>query len=401
LGLVVASLQTRRRFPLNRRGEALVLWGAWLLTQAIFFSVAGFFHTYYMVMLAPSIAALAGIGLVALWQDFRRAGRRGWLLPLALVETAAIQAYLLSPYPEWSRWLTPLVVGICVVAAGLLALARLGARLSLPALRGAIIAGMLALLAAPAAWAVDTVGGGSGLTPSAGPAPQTGRPNGFAPQTGRPNGFARYFGAGRTGGGEQRGGGEQNTVDTRLVRYLQANQGATRYLFATLNATSAAPFILATGKPVMALGGFSGSDRIVTPDQLARLVSNRTVRFFLLPSTQTFNPENLPPQVRGFFRRGGGPRGGFGGSGLNGDLTQWVSAHCTAVPATRWQTPSTQPGGAPGFGFGGFGRGGGQQLYDCAGHATAHAPSHKGSTAALDQGSLAMSLVAPASGAIS
>src|SRR5205814_6071712 len=54
LGLVVAGLQTRRRFPLDRRGQALALWGMWLLTQAIFFSVAGFFHTYYMGRFAPS-----------------------------------------------------------------------------------------------------------------------------------------------------------------------------------------------------------------------------------------------------------------------------------------------------------------------------------------------------------
>src|SRR5919108_5445519 len=80
-GLIAAAWRTRVRFPLDRRQHALILWGAWLLVQAAFFSIAGFFHTYYMVMIAPSIAALAGIGLVALWRDYRSSGWRGWALP--------------------------------------------------------------------------------------------------------------------------------------------------------------------------------------------------------------------------------------------------------------------------------------------------------------------------------
>jgi hypothetical protein len=66
----------RPRFALDRRQQSLVLWGAWLLTTAAFFSVAGFFHSYYMVTMAPSIAALAGIGVVSLWRDYRAAGWR-------------------------------------------------------------------------------------------------------------------------------------------------------------------------------------------------------------------------------------------------------------------------------------------------------------------------------------
>src|SRR5439155_1020779 len=95
-----------------------------------------------------------------------------WLLPLALL--GLVVAGLRT------RWLTPLVVAVCLIAAGLLALARPGARVSRPVIRGAIVAGMLALLAAPTAWAAETVGAGGGLMPRAGPAPQTGAANGFA-----------------------------------------------------------------------------------------------------------------------------------------------------------------------------------------------------------------------------
>ena len=64
--------------------------------MGIFFSVAGFFHQYYMTEMAPAIAALFGIGLVTMWQDYRRPGWRGWLLPFALIVTAAEQIYILK-----------------------------------------------------------------------------------------------------------------------------------------------------------------------------------------------------------------------------------------------------------------------------------------------------------------
>src|SRR5215212_2822022 len=70
VGLLAAVSQGHLRLPLARKQEALVLWGTWLLTMYGFFSVAGMFHRYYLVMLAPAIAALVGIGVVALWKDY-------------------------------------------------------------------------------------------------------------------------------------------------------------------------------------------------------------------------------------------------------------------------------------------------------------------------------------------
>src|SRR5262249_46793377 len=97
----------RPRPPLDRRGQRLPPWGVWLLTAAAFFSTAGFFHRYYLVMLSPPVAALAGIGAVALWQLYRGGGWRAWLLPAALLVTAAVQAVILRDYDTWSRRLTP------------------------------------------------------------------------------------------------------------------------------------------------------------------------------------------------------------------------------------------------------------------------------------------------------
>src|SRR5438128_1471570 len=133
LGMIALAWQRRPRLQSDRQQQSLVFWGMWLLTMGIFFSVAGFFHQYYMTEMAPAIAALFGIGLVTMWQDYRRPGWRGWLLPLALIATVAEQIYILSSYPTWGQWMIPLMVVLCVLAVGVLLCARIAPRLHLRA----------------------------------------------------------------------------------------------------------------------------------------------------------------------------------------------------------------------------------------------------------------------------
>ena len=46
--------------------------------------------------------------------------------------------------------------------------------------------------------------------------------------------------------------------------------GQARFLLATPNTQFAAPIIIGTGQPVMAMGGFSGRDPILTVEALAK-----------------------------------------------------------------------------------------------------------------------------------
>jgi 4-amino-4-deoxy-L-arabinose transferase-like glycosyltransferase len=62
----VAAWRGRPRLPLDRPKTNLLLWIAWAVPQLIFFALAEFIHSYYLVMLAPAVAALSGIGVVAL-----------------------------------------------------------------------------------------------------------------------------------------------------------------------------------------------------------------------------------------------------------------------------------------------------------------------------------------------
>lgn len=113
----------------------------------------------------------------------------------------------------------------------------------------------------------------------------------------------------------------------KLIAYLNANRNGAQYLLATSSSQNASPIIIKTGEPVMALGGFMGSDKVLTLTQLQQDVRFNTVRFFLLD--------------------GGGGRGGFGGG--NSQLTGWVQNSCKVVNPSLWSAAaaSTNNQGAP------------------------------------------------------
>jgi 4-amino-4-deoxy-L-arabinose transferase-like glycosyltransferase len=354
VGLLAASWQRRPCLPLDRRQGALVLWGMWLLTMGGFFSVAGYFHRYYMVMLAPAIAALVGPGIVALWRDYRSPGWRGCVLPLTLVGMAALHTYIILAYYDenWTPWLTPGIAGLCLVAAGVLVVARLRSGLSARAscyLLGAATAGILALLIAPTTWAAYTVfqGSGGGL---AGAGPQPVREYGYGGPPGPPP------------GGHPRGGpGGPGEADPTLVDYLQANKGDAEYLVATPNAMSASPIILNTDEPVITLGGFMGRDPAVTSDELARLVDRGSVRFALLPDRERMEEMRAEREAEYGPSPYGPPPGGP--PGMDNAAVTWVQDNCEKVPQEQWQSPDSdeQGGGGPPGPPGRF-----QVLYDCS-----------------------------------
>jgi len=301
LGILALAWQRRPRFREDRQQHSLILWGTWLLTMAVFFSVASFFHQYYLSTFAPAICALFGIGVVVMWQDYRSLdksgsyGWRGWLLPLALLLTALEQIHIIVSNPSWGMWLIPLIAISCALAAVILFAARLLPRLGLGAreLVPALCLGLLALLLTSAVWsAIPVLADESTSLPVAGPSGQS---------------------AGGLGG--------SSTVDTALIHYLEAHRNGAKYLVAVVSSNEADAIILETNQPVMALGGFSGSDPILTTAQLAALVKNGTVRFFLINGSG-----------------GGGPGGG------QSALVTWITQHTRAVPASQWQSTSTSSG---------------------------------------------------------
>ena len=274
LGIVALVWQRRFNFQKDRLSLGLVLWSGWLLTMAAFFTLDASFHEYYMTVMAPGLSALAGIGLVVMWHDYRSSGWRGWFLPFALITTAVAQILMLTLYyPTWSRWLSPLIIILADLVVIVLLLLRfrmrrLGLHGFMFRIAGPLVsAGLLALLLAPVVWSGYTViHNTEGAFPTAGPPVSSG--NG-SPASG--NVTVRSTGIPK-----------KKLDGPALIAYLEARQGNTKFLVATIGNVTAAPIILSTNKPVMAMGGYSGNDPILTPSTLQGLVRKGAVRFFLV-----------------------------------------------------------------------------------------------------------------------
>lgn len=331
LGLVAGIWITRRGPRTDLRRAGYVLWGLWLLTHALVFSFAsGIFHAYYTVALAPAVGALVGAGLLDLWRLRPRSWLAGATLAAGLVATAWWGSQLLARTPDYLPGLGRLELGLAAASAVYLLAPRIRAlaRMPAPAPALALALGIVAVLLGPSAYVLATVG----------------RPAGGGDPTAGPPAASRNFGpvaaasARRSGALTSRGA----AASSELIAYLERNQGNATWLVAVQGANEAASIELASGRPVMAMGGFLGSDPAPTTSQLAQLVASGRVRFVMLGGLG--GPGSGPP---GGFATAAGPAydgpppseaaagpGRFaGGGGVQQARDQWVQAHCTAVTA--------------------------------------------------------------------
>lgn len=291
-----------------------MLWAGWLVPCYAYFCVSGFFHRYYLATMAPAIAAFVGVGVVGMVRRYRRSGWQAHLLPVALAACAGVQFVLLRPYGTWANVLVPVVSGLLLVAVvGLIAAQALRRVPTLAAVRAFGALGVAALLVTPAVWSVVTVTDGSNtVLPVAGPSLQQGGTGGFGMGGGQGGGPGGRQGGGqppgngfvRGGNGPGQGFGGQGSVSDELIAYLTEHHSGETFLVAVAGANTAAPIMLQTGLPVMAVGGFSGNDPALTVEELEQLVANHELRYFLT----------------------GGRRGGS-----NDAIMSWIQQHGTVV----------------------------------------------------------------------
>jgi len=319
-----------RRAPRTDAVRAsVIIWGSWVLVTGLVFSfMAGIIHPYYAVALAPGIAALAGLGAVLLWQHRRQAAAGIFLA--AAVATAALMAFHLlgttSAYGPWLRWL--------VLAGGLAAAAGIGLNrfLRLRSMQRTTAAlAIAASLAGPLAYSVTTAATAhSGAIVSAGPASGFGAggrgPGGFSSAGGNMSGRGtgqgfpgqgagqRFTGQGSTGQGFQQqanpggtggtggttqggagfaggpGGGMGGllgapTPSADLVAALKDGSSDYTWAAAVVGSNNAAGYQLATELPVMAVGGFNGTDPSPTLAQFQDLVRQGKIHYFISGGT--------------------------------------------------------------------------------------------------------------------
>jgi 4-amino-4-deoxy-L-arabinose transferase-like glycosyltransferase len=306
-----------------------LLWGSWFVVTAIVFCyMSGIIHSYYAVALAPAIAALIGAGLVDLWGSKFRIWFGGIAVGVACLGSAWFGATLLDRTPNFDPGLGPVAIALAAAALVALIVTSIPALASRTAIKRIALAaaavGVCATLIAPAAYALDTTGVAYG---GGDPHPGPGTTSGMGGVAGNGN-----FGNGSAGLPGDGGGVGGNTSDSALLKYLVANRGNATWIVAMNSAQEAGSVELATGLPVMAMGGFTGSDPAPTLDQLRSYIASGKLRFVVA---------------------GGGMGGGLGGGnnatgGTDGtSVTSWVTSTCKVVD------------------YGGSG----SSLYDCAGAA--------------------------------
>jgi 4-amino-4-deoxy-L-arabinose transferase-like glycosyltransferase len=266
---------TRRAPRTDRSRAALIVWGGWLLVTALVFSyMGGIIHPYYTVALAPAIAALVGTAAVQLWRLRARPSASGLLS--GGVALTAVTAYLLLSDSSWQPWLAPTVlVGGLLAAVGLF----FAAHLTRWAASAVAAFALVVLLAGSGAYTLATAATThSGAIPSAGPTSGFGgRGGGFA---GGPGGAPGGFG----GGG--RGGGPGSLLSTtlpgaQLTALLKQDAAKYTWTAATVLSNAAAGYQLASDAPVMAVGGFNGTDPYPTLEQFQQYVASGRIHYFL------------------------------------------------------------------------------------------------------------------------
>ncbi|HEX8026076.1 MAG TPA: hypothetical protein VF484_07725, partial [Candidatus Limnocylindrales bacterium] len=257
--------------------------------------MSGIIHPYYSVILVPAIAALVGAAAVELW-DRRRTSQLAALALAAGVVVSGVTAWaLLERTPGFLPGLGLGVLALSIAAAILVAIQ--GSLLGPAINRVAIALALVAVLAGPLAYAGVTM-----QTAYAGGDP------GAGPQT-------ASFGGGAAGPGDVRA-----STDTALIRYLVEHRGNARWIVTVDGANVAAPIQLAAGEPVMAMGGFTGSDPAPTLAALKAAIASGELRYVLV---EQGGPGGGGPGVFG------GPAGG--GRGVTSERSAWVTSTCAAV----------------------------------------------------------------------
>jgi 4-amino-4-deoxy-L-arabinose transferase-like glycosyltransferase len=361
--LAVGLVMTWRRARTDRTRAALVLWGGWLVVTGLVFSLAqGIIHPYYTVALAPAIAAIVGIGTWALWS--RRSALWARLAMAATVlATSAWSVVLLDRVPKWHPELRPVILAASCIAAVLLVFSSYIGHAPRARVARAFALGVagVAVLAAPAAYTLATVTTpDSGAIPSAGPASATTAGSfgggGFGPGRagqggagaqrglaqggqfspggsgtghtstvpsfagGAPSGFP---GGGAPGGASRQGspggniGGLLNssTPSKAITAALKADASKYTWVAAAVGSNESAGYQLASGEPVMAIGGFNGTDPSPSLAQFEKYVSEDKIHYFIATG--------------GGF--GGAPGGTTGSSSDASLITSWVESHFTAT----------------------------------------------------------------------
>jgi 4-amino-4-deoxy-L-arabinose transferase-like glycosyltransferase len=361
-GVIAIVADWFRRRKLDEKHTFAIFWIAWLVPAMVFFSVAGFFHQYYLSLLAPPIAALVGLGFSYLWRDFSdsKSSWRGYLLPIAFGATLFFEALIFTQNSIATIWIVLLIIaGVLTMGFGIVW------RTAESKIQGTIAGtSLLLMILAPLYWTLpSTFNQTNSSTPIAGPSETQSGMGGGMPggqmdgQNGKSTENTNGFGApGREGQGApsnsevqappsmnsesgapgqppnqsgsanqskqmpssnssksmKRGGGMGQQVNTKLLTYLRKHYNGEKFILAVPSAQSAYSIMMKTNYAVMAMGGFGGSDPALTVSKLEKMVKAGEIKYFMIS---------------------GGQRGA-----QNSSVTNWIKKNCTKVSSSEWSS---------------------------------------------------------------
>ena len=289
IGAVTVFFKLRKKERTNIQFGITAFWLIWLLTHMFIFSMtSGTIRPYYVVVLAPAIAALVGISLPLIIQ-LHKNNKNTWLLPMTVMLTALTAAIILSMGGLTGMMWVILVLG--VISSLLLILAKNGHRIGQDPqvgdarqailLKVGSVLSVITVLATPIYYTIATVTQTHvGSIPTAGPS------------------STALVGSNN----------ENAQAESALVTYLLANSSNTTWIAAVNSANESAAIQISTGKPVAALGGFNGSDPVLTLAQFKEYVASGKIKYYVTSS-----------------------RGMGGGPGGSSEIVSWIKQNATVV----------------------------------------------------------------------
>lgn len=274
-GFLASAIKEKLTFQLNNKRKVLiVLCFLWFLPEFLYFSFSkGLFHPYYLTMLAPPIAILSGTGLYSMWQCYKEGNLKSWFLPITILIEVLLHLNMYFTYKSsLSIYIRSIILialflsfTISILLAVILILPFVKKKYnhffadikSYQYVKSLVFIALIGILITP------LIGSGATIF--------------YSMNSKIPCGGLELFAKSR----KSETSLQNNNKNSELLDFLESNQSDEKYLLVVSSSQSAQNLILQSGKPILTLGGYSGSDPIMTLEEFKELVKNKEVRYVL------------------------------------------------------------------------------------------------------------------------
>jgi 4-amino-4-deoxy-L-arabinose transferase-like glycosyltransferase len=260
LALAVGVVILRRQPRTDAQRAAFVLWGGWLIVTGTIFSLGrGIIHPYYSIALAPPIAALVAMGCSSLWAQRSEHRARVVLAAMVAVTIGCADLLVSEASAGGAGRQVAVVLVILMLAGAILA----GPRLRPRARRLTTALTVLVCLGGPLLGTITAA-----TTPQHTAGPSIGGPARTGAASGQGVEWSNWLLEGAS-------------TSTALTSLLRQDAGRFTWAAAAAGSERATSYQLASGEPVMAVGGFNGTDPAPTLSQFKADVAHGRIHWFV------------------------------------------------------------------------------------------------------------------------